>query len=37
MSKVKTDNKFSIIGFWFLAVAWGTFGTYIIMVTRQDN
>jgi len=27
-------EKFSIIGFWFMAVALGTFGTYIIIITR---
>jgi hypothetical protein len=27
-------EKFSIIGFWIGAVALGTFGTYIIMITR---
>ena len=27
-------EKISIIGLWTLAVAWGTFGTYIIMITR---
>jgi len=28
------SEKISIIGFWVMAVALGTFGTYIIMITR---
>jgi hypothetical protein len=27
-------EKFNIVGFWVMAVAIGTFGTYIIMITR---
>jgi hypothetical protein len=34
MTKVQVDNKFSIVGFWVLAMAWATFGTYIIIITR---
>ena len=30
-------EKFNIIGFWIGAVALGTFGTYIIMITRQGQ
>ena len=26
----------SVILFWLVAVAWGTFGTYIIIITRQE-
>jgi|TARA_R110000744_G_scaffold379924_2_gene499192 hypothetical protein len=30
----EVKEKIGIIGFWFMAVALGTFGTYIIMITR---
>ena len=33
MSK-ELQEKISIIGFWVMAIAWGTFGVYIIMITR---
>jgi len=33
MSK-EFQEKIGIIGFWAFAVAWGTFGTYIILITR---
>ena len=33
MSKDSIE-KFNIIGFWVGAVALGTFGTYIIIITR---
>ena len=33
MSK-ELQEKFGIIGFWVMAVALGTFSTYIIMITR---
>ena len=36
MSKDSIE-KFNIIGFWVGAVALGTFGTYIIMITRYEN
>ena len=30
-------EKCNIVGFWIGAVALGTFGTYIIMITRQEQ
>jgi hypothetical protein len=33
MSREQQD-KISIVGFWVMAVALGTFQTYIIMITR---
>ena len=33
MSK-ELQEKISIIGLWAFAVAWGTFSTYIIVITR---
>jgi hypothetical protein len=33
MSK-ELQDKIGIIGFWVMAVALGTFGTYIIIITR---
>jgi hypothetical protein len=33
MSK-ELQEKISIVGFWTFAIAWGTFSTYIIVITR---